>query len=239
MPRDLAGRGLALGVAPNCGLGRLCAYKDMRRCPVKHFQDFPRNPKTLRHAALGHSNKTSFISALGSPQHSPLAPSPFAKSGAAREQGFAALTPIPTDWHWDSVSLVWNNRRHPGPAACPQPAICLAATTYPEKRLARSCCVDHGTKRLGDLCGSTYDYHEQPPSSPAQPLSLPNPCLSCGLSCASFSWSRGYRASLPGSIFQNDPAGPVLPPTRLVVPENTSPSTDHSDSAVTVGREPS
>lgn len=29
----------------------LCAYKDMRRCPVKHFQDFPRSPKTLGHAA--------------------------------------------------------------------------------------------------------------------------------------------------------------------------------------------
>lgn len=68
VPRALAGRGLALGVAPNCGLGRLCAYKDMRRCPVKHFQDFPRNPKTLGHAAQ-QQNKLH----LGTrkPSHSP------------------------------------------------------------------------------------------------------------------------------------------------------------------------
>lgn len=186
VPRALAGRGLALGVAPNCGLGRLRAYKDMRRCPVKHFQDFPRNPKTLGHAAqqqnklhLGtrkpsHSPQSSTAHGPRPTAHSPqpTAPVTVCKSGAVREQGFDALVPVPSDWRWDSVSPLWEDRRHQGPAACPPPAICLAATSHPEKRLARSCCVDHGTKRLGDLCGSTYDYHdchEHAPSSPAQP----------------------------------------------------------------------
>ena len=163
VPRALAGRGLALGVAPNCGLGRFCAYKDMRRCPVKHFQDFPRNPRLL---AMPHSNKTSFISALGNP-HTAHCPVTVCKSGAAREQGSTALVSIPTDWRRDSVSGLWNSHRHQGAAAYPQHAICLEPRSHPEKRLARSCCVDHGTKRLGDLSGSTYDCHdchERPPS---------------------------------------------------------------------------
>lgn len=76
----------------------LCAYKDMRRCPVKHFQDFPRRPKTLGRGGTIHSDKTSFNSALGSPlaarspqftAHCTLhtAPVTVCKSGAAREQG--------------------------------------------------------------------------------------------------------------------------------------------------------
>ena len=155
----------------------------MRRCPVKHFQDFPRNPKTLGHAAHAAQQQNKLHLGTRKPwaltQPTAHSPQPTAyssvtvcKSGATREQGVAALTSIPSDWRWDSVSLLWNSRRHQGPAAYPQPAICLAATSHPEKRLARSCCVDHGTKRLGDLCGSTYDCHdchERPPSLPAQP----------------------------------------------------------------------
>lgn len=144
-----------------------CAYKDMRRCPVKHAQDLPRNPKTLGHAAQ-QQNKLHLGTrkSTHSPQPTAHSPVTVCKSGAAREPAPLPWPSIPSDWRWDSVSGLWNNRRHQGAAGCPQPAICLAATSYPEKRLAKSCCVDHGTKRLGDLCGSTYDCHdchERPP----------------------------------------------------------------------------
>lgn len=139
-----------------------CAYKDMRRCPVKHVQDFPRSPKTLGHAAQ-QQNKLHLGTRKST--HSPQ-PRHRLQIRSCTRASTAALALHPGDWRWDSISGLWNSRRHQGATGCPQPAICLAATSYPEKRLAKSCCVDHGTKRLGDLCGSTYDCHdchERPP----------------------------------------------------------------------------
>lgn len=106
----------------------LCAYKDMRRCPVKHFQDFPRIPKTLGRGGTIHSDKTSFNSALGSPQHTAHSPRhrlQIRSCTRAREQRSPRPGPIPSDWRWDSVSGLWNSRRHQGASACPQlPTAC-------------------------------------------------------------------------------------------------------------------
>ena len=96
--------GWALVLHQTVGSVGLCTYKDMRCCPVKHFQDFPRSPKTLGPAAQ-QQNKLH----LGT--RKPTRCPTVCKSGAAREQGSTPWHPsIPTDWRWDSVSGLWNNR---------------------------------------------------------------------------------------------------------------------------------
>lgn len=73
-----------------------CAYKDMRRCPVKHFQDLPRVLGLLGLAAqqqnklhLGTRIPTTLPTAPTVPTAptAPTAPVTVCKSGAAREPG--------------------------------------------------------------------------------------------------------------------------------------------------------
>lgn len=134
----------------------------------KTFQEFPRLLATLH---INTATEQASSRHSENPQHCPRCPQPrhrFANPELHASKGRCPRPPSRLIGAGIRSVLFGIIAGIQGP----RPAICLATGQYPEKRLAKFCCVDHGTKRLGDLCVdrlmiamiSTNDHHDLPPS---------------------------------------------------------------------------